>query len=63
MSSGQVNKALWYLLKKIKNTSGGILSLDDDIPDSANDPFRRTTQDILVEEHPPGKPALRNYLL
>lgn len=46
-SSGKVNKALRCL-------SGGVLAM---IPDSSNDSTHRTTRDILVEKHPPGKPA------
>ncbi len=51
MSRGKVNKALRLLSS---NSSGGVLGLDDVIPDSDSPP---TTREILVEKHPPGKPA------
>ncbi len=60
MSSGKVNKALRCLSN---NLSGGVLALDDMIPDSSNGSTHRTTRDILVEKHPPGEPAQQNYLL
>ena len=57
MSRGKVNKALRLLSS---NSSGGVLDLDEVIPDS-NSP--RTTREILVEKHPPGKPASTNSIL
>ena len=60
MSSGKVNKALRCLSK---NVSGGVLAMDDMIPASSNGSTHRTTRDILVEKHPPGKPAHQNYML
>ena len=60
MSLGKVNKALRYLSK---NSTGGILGLDDKILTPSNCTSYRTTRDILEEKHPPGKPADQNYLL
>ena len=57
MSRGKVNKALRLLSS---NSSGGVLDLDEVIPDS-NSP--RATREILVEKHPPGKPASTNSIL
>ena len=57
MSRGKVNKALRLLSS---NSSGGVLDLDEVIPGS-NSP--RTTREILVDKHPPGKPASTNNIL
>ena len=59
MSKGKVNKALRLLSQ---NNSSGVLNLDV-ISDTFNGPSHRTTRDILVEKHPPGKPAQPSYLL
>ena len=60
MSRGKVNKALRLLSS---NSSGGVLSLDDVISDSSHTNSPRTIREILVEKHPPGKPASTNILL
>ena len=60
MSRGKVNKSLRLLSS---NSSSGVLSLDDLIPDSSHTNSPRTICEILVEKHPPGKPASTNILL
>ena len=60
MSHGKVNKALRLLSS---NSSVGVLSLDDVISDSSHTNLPRTIREILVEKHPPGKPASTNILL
>ena len=45
------------------NPSGGVLTLDEVVPDSSNGSPHLTTRDILIEKHPPGKPAQQIYLL
>ena len=45
------------------NSSGGVLGLDDVIPDSSHANPPCTTREILIEKHPPGKPASTNTLL
>ncbi len=59
MSSGKTLR----LLSEIP--AGGVLDLNDKIPDAAKDTDTnyRTVRDILNEKHPPGKPADQNYLL
>ncbi len=37
--------------------------MDAMIPNTSNGLTHRTTRDILVEKHLPGKPAQQNYLL
>ncbi len=60
MSTGKVNKALRYLST---DPTGGVLGLNDKIPDPSNGTTHHTVRDILEEKHPPGKPANINYLL
>ena len=60
MSCGKVNKALRLLSS---NSSGGVLGLDEVIPDSSRTNPPCTTREILIEEHPPGKPPSTNTLL
>ena len=60
MSRGKVNKALKLLSS---NSSGGVLGLDNVIPDSSRVNPPHTTREILIEKHPPGKPASTNTLL
>ena len=58
MCAGKINKALEVTLLRI------LLDLDDVIPDSSNTNFRHTTtHEILIEKHPPGKPAPMNSML
>ena len=39
------------------NSSGGVLGLDDVIPDSSHANLPRTTREVLVEKHLLGNPA------
>jgi len=57
MTAGKVNKALRLLSS---SPSGGVLSLDEVIPDSI---APRTTREVLIEKHPSGKPASPSSLL
>ena len=59
ISRGKVNKALRLLSS---NSSDGVLSLDNVIPDSSHANPPRTTCEILIEKHPLGKPASTNIL-
>ena len=56
MEQGKVRAALRYLSR---NTTGGVLSLDDMIPtvssSSNSEPELRSTRDILEDKHPAGK--------
>ena len=54
MSCGKVNKALRLLSS---NSSGGVLGLDDVIPDSSHANLPRTTHEVLVDKHLLGNPA------
>ena len=56
MAQGKVRSALSYLSR---DQTGGVLGLDDIIPQSQG----LTTRDILRDKHPPGKPACPEYLL
>ena len=56
MAQGKVHSALNYLSR---DQTGGILGLDDIIPQSQG----LTTRDILRDKHPPGKPACPESLL
>ena len=56
MAQGKIHSALSYLSRE---QTGGILGLDDIIPQSQG----LTTRDILREKHPPGKPACPESLL
>ena len=56
MAQGKVQSALSYLSH---DQSGGVLGLDDIIPQSQD----LTTCDILRDKHPPGKPAWPESLL
>lgn len=56
MAQGKVRSALNYLSR---DQSGGVLGLDDIIPQSNG----LTTRDILRDKHPPGKPACPESLL
>ena len=49
MSCGKVNKAL----RLLSSNSGGVLGLDDVIPDSSCTNPPCTTREILIEKHPP----------
>ena len=60
MSHGKVNKALQLLSP---NTHGGVLGLNDVIPDSSQIIPPHTTREIFDEKHPPGEPASANSLL
>ena len=53
MEQGRVRSALQYLSR---NTSGGILSLDDMIPTGSlnSEPILRSTHDVLQDKHPAG---------
>ena len=57
MSHGRVSKALRLLSS---NSSGGVLGLDDVIPNDSPPP---TIREILVEKHPPGKSASTKLML
>ena len=54
MEQGKVRNTLQYLSR---NTTGGVLSLDDMISmDSLNsEPILRSTRDVLQDKHPAGK--------
>jgi hypothetical protein len=56
MLQGKVQNALNFLSRK---TNGGVLRMDDLIPDSLNDgeSVMKSTRDILEEKHPTGKTA------
>ena len=56
MAQGKVHSALSYLSR---DQTGGILGLDDIIPQSQG----LTTRNILRDKHPPGKPACPESLL
>ena len=56
MAQGKVRNALSYLSR---DQSGGVLGLDDIIPQSQG----LTTRDVLRDKHPPGKPACPESLL
>ena len=56
MAQGKVWSALSYLSC---DQSGGVLGLDDIIPQSQG----LTTRDVLRDKHPPGKPACPESLL
>ena len=56
MAQGKVRSALNYLSRE---RSGGVLGLDDTIPQSNG----MTTRDTLKHKHPPGKPACPESLL
>ena len=62
MEQGKVRSALQYLSR---NTTGGVLSLDDMIPTGSPDsePLLRSTRDVLQDKHPPGRPADPSSLL
>ena len=55
MEQGKVRSALQYLSR---NTTGGVLSLDDMIPTgpSNSEPELRSTRDVLQDKHPTGTP-------
>ena len=55
MGQGKIKSALSFLSR---NKSGGVLGLDEIIPQSQG----KTTRDILTEKHPPGKTACSKYL-
>ena len=56
MAQGKIHSALSYLSR---DQTGGILGLDDIIPQSQG----LSTRDILRDKHPPGKPACPESLL
>ncbi len=58
MAQGKVRNALNYLSR---DQSGGVLGLDDIVPQSNNNIM--TTRDILRDKHPPGRPACPESLL
>ena len=60
MSHGKVNKALRQLSP---NLHGGVLGLDEPIPDPSQTNPPRTTHEILTEKHTLGKPASADSLL
>ena len=62
MEQGKVRNALQYLSR---NTTGGVLSLDDMISmDSLNsEPILRSTRDVLQDKHPAGKHSDPSSLL
>ena len=62
MKEGKVQGALRYLSR---NTSGGVLKLNDLIPMTTDngESYSRSTFDILREKHPPGKPPDPECLL
>ncbi len=59
VTRGKINKAL----RLLSNSSSGVLGLDDMVPDQADGSPQRTTREVLIEKHPPGKPAAPNNLL
>ena len=62
MMEGKVHNALSYLSR---NTSGGVLKLEDLIPEttSSGDKVLRSTYDILQDKHPQGKTPTPECLL
>ena len=63
MLQGKVNAAMQLVTR---DANGGVLSLDDLIPieiGQNREPIQQTTQDILLEKHPKGKPATDDTLL
>ena len=62
MLQGKVQSALRYLSQ---NTNGGVLKLEDLIPETTQDgeTIHRTTKDILMEKHPQGKDPVASCLL
>ena len=62
MMKGNVHSALRYLSR---NTSGGVLKLDDIVPDTLTDgeTMPRSTRDILLDKHPSGKNPAADTLL
>ena len=60
ISHGKVNKALRQLSP---NPHGGVLGLNEPIPDPSQTNPPRTTREILTEKNPPGKPASADSLL
>ena len=56
MAQGKVRSALSYLSRE---QTGGVLGLDEIIPQSQG----LTTRDVLRDEHPPGKPVCPESLL
>ena len=56
MGQGKIKSALGFLSR---DQSGGVLGLDEIIPQSQG----KTTHDIPTEKHPPGKTACSEYLL
>lgn len=62
MMKGSVHSALRYLSR---NTSGGVLKLDDMVPCTSTDgeAMPRSTRDILLDKHPSGKHPAANTLL
>ena len=59
MEQGKVKSALRYLSR---NSTGGVLNLDDMIP-SASEQVLRSTRDVLQDKHPTGKPPDLSSLL
>ena len=62
MLQGKVQSALRYLSR---NTSGGVLKLDDMVPETSSngETKLRSTRNILLDKHPSGKaPAARSLL-
>ena len=62
MMQGKVQNPLRYL----SQTSGGVLNLDDRIPDATgniNQPHMRTTHDMLLAKHLPGALPVESSLL
>ena len=62
MMQGEVRNALRYLSR---NTSGGVLKLDDMVPDTLHngETVSRSTRDILLDKHPLGKDPTAGSLL
>ena len=62
MMKGNIHSALRYLSR---NTNGGVLKLDDMVPDTLTDGETKTrsTRDILLDKHPSGKNPVADTLL
>ena len=62
MMKGNTNSALRYLSR---NTSGGVLKLEDMVPETLIDgeTMLRSTRDILLDKHPSGKNLVADTLL
>ena len=62
MEQGKVKSALRYLSR---NSTGGVLNLDDMIPSasSGSEQVLRSTRDVLQDKHPTGKPPDLSSLL